>query len=1329
MAPTPSTATVQPPAIQPPAPLSMTGNITDNWTEWKEEFELYLDLVDLKAAEEPKKFALLKYYIGKEARKTLETFSYTTAQEASKYTTAVTKLNEYYIPKKNVTFERHVFNSRDQLPGESIDAYLAELRRLSDTCEYDTLRDGLIRDRIICGLWDKRLKGRLLEANRNLMEVVDVIRSVEQSESRVRTMEKGPEAAVHAMRQKFSNRNPRAVTTTSHAHGVQDGRKATQDQGYAKQPKSDCKYCGYQHPVKKCPAYGCVCTKCNKRNHYARVCQSSKVNSINTDEPGEIPPEIRQVTQSDDSFRIHTCLEDSKISAQREKREWIEPVTINGHAVSIKLDPGAQGNMMSKKTFSRLQIDECNLTPCGNYVDYSKNRIPVFGRCQLSVECRGQNYKLWFTIVDLDCQDLLGLTACEDLNLVARIHNVNILDEYADVFEGLGCLPGTYKVTVDPTVVPVQEPPRRCPIGLADKFKRKLDKMESQEVIVKETEPTEWVSAYVLVDKPDDDLRVCIDPHHLNKAIVSPSVYMERLEDITARLAGAKWFTVLDAKSGYWNVKLDEASSKLFTFASPYGRYRFKRLPYGAKCSSEIFATALRKVFEGVEGMSLFADDIIIWGRTREEHDARLRQVLQRARDNNLKLNAKKNQIATNSVSYLGHVFSSDGIYMSDQKVKAITEMPEPESRKDLERFLGMVNYLSKFIPNLAIETKPLRELLSKDSVWVWDKNSSQTFAKVKKAIADASNLQYFDPSQPVTLSVDCSQKGVGATLLQPKGPIAYASQVLTSAQQNYCQIEKEMYAIVFGCLKFHHFIYGRPITVESDHRPLEYLFKKPMYKAPARIQRLMIRIQDYDLTVQYRPGKELFIADTLSRASIHSVLTEDTNLEADVEFHVHALYSGLPVAKDKLDMIAEATKVDQTLSQVKQLCVHGWPESKKACPADVALYWSYRDELTVHRDIVFKGSAIVIPLALRNDMMTQVHQGHVGMVRCKIRARNLLFWPGMNSDIEQMIGNCQTCLKFAHMPPAEPLSSEPVPLFPWQVVATDLFEFRKTNYLIVVDYYSKFFEVRSLPNLLSMTTIEYLKAIFATHGIPFKLVSDNAPQYSSEEFAKFTKDWGITHRTSSPTHPKGNGLVERTIQTVKNALQKCYEDGQDPYLALLNLRNMPVVLEYSPAQILMSRMLNSTLPVQTHALQPNVIPHDKIISELKRKQQYSAANHDQRARQRQPLTVGDQVMVKVFDIWKEGIIVEKVNEKSFWVKTTDGTYRRNKAKIRHVDTREFLDLSDITERVNDGNPDVTVPDSDNQDDGVVDVNNDNHDQTVVRRSSRRPKPIQRLDL
>ena len=339
----------------------------------------------------------------------------------------------------------------------------------------------------------------------------------------------------------------------------------------------------------------------------------------------------------------------------------------------------------------------------------------------------------------------------------------------------------------------------------------------------------------------------------------------------------------------------------------------------------------------------------------------------------------------------------------------------------------------------------------------------------------------------------------------------------------------------------------GRAVTVQSDHKPLEAIMTKPLSQAPPRIQRLLIRLQKYQPTVQYVPGKYMFIADTLSRA----YLTEgkgQQDINEDIEVMVHSFVARMPATPEKIAELKEETSKDESLQKLRIQIIHGWPDHKQAVYQSNAPDWNVRHELSV-------------PRTLRRYILMLIHESHLGVEKCKARARATVYWPGLSNDIQETVSRCSTCSTYRNRNQKEPMIAHEVPDRPWQKLGSDLFEHKGKPYLLVVDYYSKFIETSLLPAKTAGTVITHMKSIFARHGIPEELVSDNMP-YNNREFKDFASSWGFKLTTSSPTHPQSNGLSERAVQTVKSILNK----ADDPYIGLLEYRNTPVTgMTYSP--------------------------------------------------------------------------------------------------------------------------------------------------------------------
>ncbi|KAL1446090.1 hypothetical protein WDU94_005684 [Cyamophila willieti] len=775
----------------------------------------------------------------------------------------------------------------------------------------------------------------------------------------------------------------------------------------------------------------------------------------------------------------------------------------------------------------------------------------------------------------------------------------------------------------------------------------------------------------VITKKKNNKLRTCLDPRHLNKYIVKPHFTIPTVEDIFSRLHGAKYFSVLDCSSSFWMVPIDEESSNLCVFATPFGRYRYLRLPFGLNVSSEVFQNVISTIYENEDGVEPYIDDIIVCGKTVEEHDEKLEKVLCIARENNIRFNPEKCVFNVSQVKFLGHVIDGEGVHIDDEKVKAIMSLPVPANKKELERFLGSMNYLSKFIQNYSSKSAGIRDLLNKNNLWVWDENHTRCFEELKKCISNTPVLKFYDVNQDVTLSVDSSSYGIGCVLLQDGQPVAFSSRALNSSQKNYAQVEKEMMAILVGCLRFHKYIFHKKVSVETDHKALESLFKKPLSQVPARIQRMMLKIQAYDLDVKYVPGKYLYLADMLSRAPLPLEETSVENdeiidIDNDVICQVDLVHKNVCFSSEKLAKLKEETDKDTCLSKLKAVVKEGWPHDKTLIDKELLPFWNFRDEINIIDDVLFKVNAVIVPKTMQKEAIQKAHEGHLGAQYCINRIKDKIYWPNIFSQVKDLCNHCFTCNVHRDNNSREEIIFHDVYEIPWYKVGIDMFEFNGKHYVLVVDYYSKFIETALCSNTTSSMVISHVKSIFARHGIPQIVVSDNGPQFSSQDFKQFARKYEFQHITSSPMYPRSNGEAESAVKIIKKMLAKCLHDNSDPYIAMLNLRNTPKNFGPSPAQLLFSRVLNSRIPTQNKLLKPKIYKYDEKYDRYKRSQE---TYYNKGATNLTPLNINQQVFFKKTpnDLWSPGIISSRVADQSRSYRVTDkegNEYRRNRQHI-----------------------------------------------------------------
>ena len=362
--------------------------------------------------------------------------------------------------------------------------------------------------------------------------------------------------------------------------------------------------------------------------------------------------------------------------------------------------------------------------------------------------------------------------------------------------------------------------------------------------------------------------------------------------------------------------------------------------------------------------------------------------------------------------------------------------------------------------------------------------------------------MQYYDTNIECVLSVDASTTGVGAVLLQNNLPIAYASKAFTSSQKNWAQIEKEMYAIVFGSERFHQYIIGKTTVVESDHKPLIPIFNKCLSEIPVRLQKMRMRLQPYDLQVVYKPDTQLHIADTLSRAHLR-----DSSEESDIETYIMDLSLAEHMSNKMRDIYVLETKRDNQLLIVLNLIRLGWPTELKDVPELAKAYHTYHSQIFEHDGLLYKNERVIVPAELRRDVLNKLHYNHFVIDKTKNRAREIVFWPGISRDIELMISKCDTCRRYQRSNMHETLIPSEIPQNSWEKVGVDLFYFNSKTYLILIDYYSKYVEVESLKNETSESVIQLMKSFFARFGVPRVVRSDNGPQFNCQQFKEFSEN------------------------------------------------------------------------------------------------------------------------------------------------------------------------------------------------------------------------------
>lgn len=474
-----------------------------------------------------------------------------------------------------------------------------------------------------------------------------------------------------------------------------------------------------------------------------------------------------------------------------------------------------------------------------------------------------------------------------------------------------------------------------------------------------------------------------------------------------------------------------------------------------------------------------------------------------------------------------------------------------------------------------------------------------------------------------------------------------FGSRTLSDTERRYAQIEKESLALVYACEKFRNFLLGKHFVLRTDHRPLlSLLATKPIASLSPRIQRFRMRLSGFHYDMEYVSGQHFHIPDTLSRAPQQHLVGEGHDVLEVKEVLL------TPVAPHRLEVIRRAQDADVTCQEVRRYVLRGWPKDDPGLPD----FFAVRGDLAVFDGLLVKGTRVYVPSSQRQDILRRLHEGHFGTTKCRERASETVWWPRISSEIKRYIDECNTCVQH-RANRAEPLMPTEVPKRPWATVGIDLCEVRGKHYMVVMDYFSKYIELIYLPETTACTVIGKLKNIFARHGIPDQVRTDNGPQFR-DRFQQFAQEFGFSHVTSSPRYPQSNGQAERGVAIASMLLKK----NADPNIGLLIYRSTPLECGKSPAELLFGRRIRTNLPQLESLLKPSWIT-PSTISKMQGLKNRQKANFDKHhgARPLRPLADGQTVWVT--DRQEYGVIAGKAPQpRSYLVRTQRGEFRRNRS-------------------------------------------------------------------
>ena len=714
----------------------------------------------------------------------------------------------------------------------------------------------------------------------------------------------------------------------------------------------------------------------------------------------------------------------------------------------------------------------------------------------------------------------------------------NILQEFEDVFpEELPLeLPPerhvNHRIELESGSTPPWRPLYRASPPELEMMRGELDKLLASGAIQPSRSP--YGAPVVFIKKKEGDLRMCVDYRALNKITIKNKYPIPRIDDMMDQIQGAKIFTKIDLRSGYNQVRIHPDDIEKTAFRTRYGHYKFRVMPFGLTNSPATFMTIMQHIFRHLldKFIIIYIDDLLIYSNNREEHEDHLRQVFEILRQNKLYAKITKCDFFKESVEYLGHIISPEGIATDPAKVEAIQNWPTPTDLKDVQSFLGLCNYYRRFVPSYSHIATPLTALTHKNTPFQWNAQTEEAFQELKRRMSESpvlaipsSNLNH-----PFAITTDASNFAIGGVLTQDQGqghqPIAYTSRKLSEAEQNYAAHEKELLAIMHALEKWRVYLLGNHFKIWTDHATLKFFQTQP--RLSSKQARWSESLSEYDYEILYLPGKENKVADAVSRRT---------------DLQTNAISEWVPSTTISI----ENQLADPDFTNII-LNLQGQPTEDKVSTSYMAHF-----TLGSRGQLIYDQSRLCIPKGpLQTQIIHDHHDipiaGHQGIERTHSAVHTLAYWPRLHRDIEDYVTSCDTCqrIKTSQQKPTGLLQPLPIPTRPWEVISMDFItQLPSTKnghdaILVIVDTLSKM--VHFIPTETTATAPQTAKLVFdhvfRLHGLPKAIVSDRDSKFTSRFWKTLFKLTGVKLSMSTAFHPQTDGQTERANRTLEDMLR-----------------------------------------------------------------------------------------------------------------------------------------------------------------------------------------------
>ena len=1157
----------------------------------------------------------------------------------ARYDEILDMLEEYFTGQSNVTSRRVEFSTCKQKQGESFEEFFVRLSLLqedSDPCQH--CQEEQLVTRVIAGIGDSELRQKLLRLrDPKVAEVKELCKAWELSRKDDKQLgDRGRQNKVSTYKQ-------------GQKYG---GKKRDESRGRSPSPgRKSCPGCHSRHSRKNCPHLSATCNSCGMRGHIQTVCMSKGGNAGKSKPAGNNSSGNNGGPSKSNAVRV-CAFQDAAptihVQAECQGKRF---------SIDALADSGADDSIIGLKNLKRAGPFQVTKGVTRKLIAANDSEMRCLGTVKLRVTFYGRTVSIQaYVATDVEgfllswrTSKELGLLSpnyplpyhvMDDVPKVSQVKSdepslegikkvkAGLMEEFSDVFyPSEEFLPPMEGPPMSIKLVDGYKPSRVTavrPIAFAyrDKVKEVLDKLVKDGLIKPAgDENTEWCSPMHIVPKKNGDPRVVIDYTLVNKFVQRPVHPFQSPRDAVADIpAEARWFTTMDAKSGYWQILLDEEAQRICTFLTPFGRYMPLRGPMGLVSTGDEYCRRGDTAFQGIESSRKIVDDTLLYSKSFREHVDHVRSVLERCRKHKITMNPDKFSFGQEKVEFCGFEVGRDGIRADPNKVKAIQSFPKPTNLTDLRSFFGLVNQLGDFTSELSGAAEALRPLLRTKNAFQWLPEHDEAFDKVRAALASPPVLASFDPKLPTVLRTDASRlKGLGYAMLQEHSEgdkkqfrlVQCGSRFITETESRYSMVELELLAVVWATDKCKLYLQGMQLfSVETDHKPLIPILNQYQLQAiqTPRLQRLREKLVPYSFHATHVPGKDNVVADALSRAPVEKA--EDDAGMADEDPTQASLYRRARAIeldedsdagraprgisdqgpRDKLiEGLIQDGREDAEYAKLKQ-AVQGEVDFKD--PA-VAPYKKLMNELSICDDLVLHGARIIVPKNSRKGVLQKLHVPHQGIDRSKMRARQLFYWPGIGADIKSQVEACEQCQRYQASQQREEQVSLAKPTRPFEMASADFFTYNSQDFLVYADRYSGWsivVQFRTSPTSASL--IKEMVKIFRDTGVPVELASDGGLQFTSAEFRQFCDEWGIEQRISSPHYPQSNGHAEAAVKAMKTMIKKYSEGGKFDDLgfqeAVLEWRNTPHKRDgRSPAQMIFGRPMRTRLPSHSFAFKP----------------------------------------------------------------------------------------------------------------------------------------------